>query len=227
VTAVRRWLRGAWELVGADLPIFSLAAVLVVGGGLLSAGVLLLPLWTGLLLMCAEKQAGRSPGLGQLAEGLLRFPAAFGVWAAYLLGSLPFVLASAALRQWLHVAREWGRGAGWVGLLIEVAGHVVVTTPLLLALPLIADRDLGGLEAMRHAWRRTRTILPLLFVSASVLTGLLLLGVFACGVGLVLTVPVAAGLQWLAYRELGVPSVGDWRPVSGGGKEGDQDAAES
>lgn len=202
MATVRRWLGEAWQLVGADLPVFSTAAFLCLASALFSGGLLAFPLWTGLLLMFADKRSGQPPTLRHLAEGISRFPATVGVWAVYLVASVPFVVLSTGVMGWLHTALGWGRGAGWVGLLIQVVGHIVVTTPLLLALPLIADRDVGGMEALRYSWRHSRTFLPRLFVLATVLALMLLLGVFACGLGIILTVPVAAGAQLLAYHEL-------------------------
>lgn len=203
---LRGWLTEAWELVGADLPVFSLAAFLTITGTLLSAWILAVPLTVGLCIMFLEKLQGHRPVLAHLAEGFSRFPAAVFVWGVYLLGLIPF----SAIHVAMYTA---GGGTSRWGLLAELIGHLVVATPLLLAAPLIAHRDLGGRAAVCASWRLVRTILPLAFVTVTVLSGLLLVGLFACGVGVILTLPVAVATVVLAYRDLAgvgpAPTSGD------------------
>ena len=57
-------------------------------------------------------------------------------------------------------------------------------------------------EALRLSWAQVRPRKTLM-LSATVLYALVLLaGFFACGVGVILTLPVVVGAQVLAYREL-------------------------
>lgn len=195
VARLRGWLAGAWELVGADLPIFSLAAFLTIAGTLLSAWILAAPLTVGLCVMFLEKLQGHRPQLSHLAEGLSRFPAAVFIWAVYLVGLIPFSAIHVGTYALTQGTSRWG-------LLAEAIGHLVVATPLLLAAPLVAHRDLGGREAVGASWRLVRTVLPLAFIMVSVLSLLLILGLFACGVGIILTLPVAVGTLVLAYRDI-------------------------
>lgn len=192
---LRSWLAGAWELVGADLPVFSLAAFLTIAGTLLSVWILVGPLTVGLCIMFLEKLQGRRPSLAHLAEGFSRFPAAVFVWGVYLVGLIPFSAIHWGIYMLMRRTSPWG-------LLVEAIGHLVVATPLLFAIPLVAHRELGGTEAVVASWRLVRPILPLALVTVGVLSLLLLLGLFACGVGIILTVPVAVGTVVLAYRAL-------------------------
>jgi uncharacterized membrane protein len=195
VASLRRWLAGAWDLVGADLAVFSLAAFLTIAGSLLSVWILAMPLTVGLCIMFLEKLQGNKPTLRHLAEGLSRFPAAVFTWAVYLVCLVPFSAAHVALYGLSHGANRWGTMA-------EVLGHLVVATPLLLTAPLIAHLDVGGREAVSLSWTRVRTILPLAFVTVTILSVLLVAGLFACGVGIIITLPVTVGALVLAYREL-------------------------
>ncbi len=192
---LRGWLSGAWDLVGADLPIFSLAAFLTIAGTLLSAWILAVPLTVGLCVMFLEKLQGRKPTLAHLAEGFSRFPAAVFVWGVYVVGLLPFGLIHAGINAAVGERAHWG-------LLAEAIGHLIIATPLLLVAPLIAHRELGGIEAVRTSWRLVRTQLPLAFVTMTVVSVLLVVGLFACGLGVILTVPVTVGTLVLAYRDL-------------------------
>lgn len=192
---VRGWLAASWDLVGADLPVFSIAAFLVIAGSLLTGCVLALPGLAGLCLMFLEKMNGRRPSLSQFGEALTRFPATIIVWIAYLLGGVPFLALHWYCRDILHLSSGWG-------VAVEFVGHFVVATPLFFAVPLVADRDLDGWEAVRLSWARARTILPTLLLAVIVYTAMLVLGLIACGVGIILTLPVVAGALMLAYRDL-------------------------
>jgi uncharacterized membrane protein len=190
------WLGEGWQLVGADLPVFSVAAFLAISLSLLSGFILALPLAAGLCIMFAEKLQGNKPSLSHLWEGLSsRFPATISIWMLYLVAALPFY----AVDIYLHTL-----GGAWakVGIGVDLAGLLLVATPLFFTVPLIADRDLSAQEALRLSWAQVRPRKTLM-LSATVLYALVLLaGFFACGVGVILTLPVVVGAQVLAYREL-------------------------
>jgi uncharacterized membrane protein len=191
-----RWLREGWELVGADLPMFTVAAFVAISLTLLSAFILALPLLVGLCIMFLEKLQGNRPTLAHLWEGFGRFPAAIVLWILYLLAGIPFMVGNA----WLAYGGGWGT---WAGVLIEGVGHVVLATPLLLAIPLIADRDISARDALRLSWGVTRARWGELLAATAVYTGMMLLGLVACLVGVMITLPVVAAALVLGYREMG------------------------
>lgn len=190
-----RWVKAGWELVGADLPVFTVAAFVAISLTLLSAFILGLPLLVGLCIMFLEKLQGNRPTLGHLWEGFGRFSAAIVLWILYLLAGIPFMVGNA----WLAYGGGWGT---WAGVLLEGAGHVLLATPLLLALPLIADRDISARDALRLSLTATRSRWGELLLAAIVYTAMVLMGVVACLVGVLLTLPVVAGAMILAYKEL-------------------------
>jgi len=193
---VRGWLREAWDLIGVDLPLFTMAAFLAIALSLLSAGILALPLGVGLCIMFLEKLHGRTPELKHLWEGITdHFPASIVVYMVYMLASVPFDVANFLLHT---------RPAPWptVGILIVWVGLWLIGTPLFFCLPLIADRDLSARDALRLSWARVR--LQPLAIFRDVIAGsvVALFGLFACGVGLVITLPLVMGALVLAYRDL-------------------------
>jgi uncharacterized membrane protein len=190
----RAWVAQAWDLMGADLPLFALAGFITVAASLLTAGLLSLPLLAGLCIMFLEKASHGQPSLAHLWEGFAHLPAALVIWVVYMLGCLPF--------DAIHTYALARGVPGW-GALSVLLGHCLVSAPLLLCVPLIADRDVGGLEALRISWARTRSAPVALLALAAMLTLLLLLGLVACGVGLAITAPLAAGATVMAYRDLG------------------------
>lgn len=193
---LRAWLREAWELIGADLPLFSAAAFLTIALSLFSAFILAFPLTVGLCLMLAEKLHGRRPELSLLWEGITQhFPAAIMIYMITMAAAVPFD----AVNYVLHL-----RPAPWptLGFVVVVLGAWLVSTPLFFALPLVADRDLSARDAISLSWTRFR-VKPLpVFATTAVCGVLLCLGVFACGVGIILTLPLVAGVLVLATRDL-------------------------
>lgn len=191
----RAWLAEAWTLVGADLPLFSLAACLVIALSLFSAFILALPLSVGLCIMFLEKMHGRQPQLSHLWEGITNhFPAAIVIWIAALLAAIPFHVTDLCL---------YGRSAPWptVGLAVVALGAWLISMPLYFALPLIADRNLSAREAVTLSWAQVRPRRWGIFGCVVASSLVLLLGAFACGLGLIITLPLVAGAQVLAYRD--------------------------
>jgi uncharacterized membrane protein len=196
VVRVRGWLAEAWNLVGADLPLFSLAAFLTITLSLLSAFILTCPLAVGLCLMFLEKMQGRPPRLSHLWEGATgHFPAALVIWMIFMAAAIPFDLTNFLLQ---------GQPAPWphLGVLVVLAGVWIVGAPLFFTLPLIADRDVGGAEAVKLSWALVRPR-RLSILACTVVYGLtLLFGVFACGLGIIITLPLVVGALVVAYRDL-------------------------
>ena len=193
---MRQWLAEAWDLVGADFPLFSVAAFLTVTLSAFSFFILALPLTVGLGIMFIEKMHGRQPQLSQLWEGLTsHFPAAIVIWILVMAAAIPFDLLNYYLRS---------QPAPWpaLGILSVGLGLWLIGAPLFFTLPLIADRDLSARDAIQLSWAQVRPRWPriLLYLALCGLT--LLFGVFACGVGLIITLPLAVGAQMLAYRDL-------------------------
>ncbi|MEI6503577.1 MAG: hypothetical protein WCP21_21405 [Armatimonadota bacterium] len=192
----RGWLSEAWALVGADLPVFAVAAFLTITGSLFTGFILALPMVAGLCLMFSEKLQGNRPELAQLWEGLSsRFPAAISIWIIMMLAAIPFD----GLNYYLHSLRgPWP----WVGVLAVFAGLWLVYTPLFFAIPLIADRDVSALTAIRLSWSQVRPRWGGIFFATALYSLVMMVGVLACGVGIILTLPVVVGAQMLAYHEL-------------------------
>lgn len=191
-----RWLREAWDLIGEDLPIFSVAAFLTISLSFLTAFIIALPLYAGLCIMLLEKLQGNKPTLGHLWEGLTsRFPAAISIWVVYMVVALPFDVVN----FYLH-----GLPAPWptLGIASVIIGLTVVSTPIFFCLPLIADRDLSAQDALRLSWSRVWPQWRVVLGAVSVCILMAMFGVFACGLGIIIVLPLIAAIQVLACREI-------------------------
>jgi hypothetical protein len=193
---VRGWLAEAWDLVGADLPVFAVAAFLTITASLFTAFILALPMVAGLCLMFSEKLQGNKPELAHLWEGLSsRFPAAISVWVIMMLAAIPFD----GINYYLHSLRgPWPD----IGVGVIFVGLWLVCTPLFFAIPLIADRDLSAMAAVRLSWSQVRPRWGGIFLATVVYSLVMMVGVLACGFGIIITLPLVVGAQMLAYREL-------------------------
>lgn len=214
---IRGWLSDAWNLIGRDLPVFSLAAFILIAGTLLSLFILTLPLVAGLCIMFSEKMQGNKPTIGHLWEGVSsRFPASITVWVGFLAVSLPAYTLSSYL-QYVKLS--------WLAAVMLALWSLFVWTPLFFVMPLIADRDLSAKEAMKLSWFKVRPQLGGIFACTVVYGIVTLFGAFACGLGLVITLPLVVGAQMLAYRDIiGDYAVPQMIPIKDPEmEEGDQD----
>jgi hypothetical protein len=192
---VRGWLAEAWDLVGADTPVFLLAAFLTISLSLLSLFILFLPLVSGLCIMFSEKLQGNKPELSHLWEGLSsRFPAAITIWIIYMIAAVPFDAVNFYLNS---VGGPWRA----VGMLVITIGLWALSLPLFFTLPIIADRDVSARDAIALSWAQVRPRWGGILAAEIVYTLVMVCGLLACGVGIIITLPIVVGAIMLAYRE--------------------------
>jgi hypothetical protein len=108
------------------------------------------------------------------------------------------------------VAGGAGGEAGIVGALVVVGlidlvvliAMVSFHTLLTFSLPLIADRNLGAIEAMklsaRAVWQNLAGVAGLVVVNM----GLMLLGMLTCGIGMYFLIPIMIAGNAVAYRRV-------------------------
>lgn len=94
-------------------------------------------------------------------------------------------------------------GAGVIlGLAVLIVPGVILALGWMFVQPLIVDRALGPVEAIQESWRLTRGEKGGLFLWMLVCVGLCLLGLMACGVGLLVAAPVCGLGTLLIYEDL-------------------------
>jgi hypothetical protein len=191
----RGWLTASWDLIGADLPVFAVAGFLTISVSLVTLFIMAMPLVTGLCIMFSEKLQGNKPQLAHLWEGAgSRFPAAISIWVVMMLAALPFDATNAYLHDM--------KGAlPTIGVVVVFLGLWLVSTPLFFCLPTIADRDVSARDALRLSWAQVRPRWGGILAAVIVYSIVMLFGIIACGVGIIITLPLVVGAQMLAYRE--------------------------
>lgn len=212
-------LKEGWALIKDQYWLF-LGIVLV---GMLIGGivpiVLLGPMMVGIYMCFFRKMRGETVEFGTLFKGFDYFSQ--GLIAA-LIQMIPMVVVMVPLYLiWLaFILTSMPRGGGrmdpdeaWtfmfaflgfelVFILIMIVVGIVVNIFFMFAFPLIADRGLPGLDAVKLSIKAGKAnfggILLLLLLNA----GLGILGVLACYVGVFFLMPISLAAYAVAYRRV-------------------------
>lgn len=200
----------AWELIKSDY--WLLFAIFLVGAliGGASMYVLLGAMMCGIFYCYIQKIDGKPVAFEGLFKGFSYFVPSLLVTIIIVIPLFilmaavygPFI-AAALMGSKLSSDELMGLIAG--SLLIDLIVAVVmicVHTLLFFAFPLIVDRNLSALEAMKTSARAVRQnlggVIGLIFVGA----GINFIGALACGIGAYFTVPIVVAGNMLAYRKV-------------------------
>ena len=205
-------LKEGWQLIKDQYWLFlgiTLVAMLV--GGAVPV-VLIGPMMVGLYMCLFAKMRGEPVEFGMLFKGFDYFVQ--GLVAAAI-QTLPVILIM-AVGQVIFVAftmiimpRERGEGMPavfFVGLAIFVLFAMIVSLVIhslfLFAYPLIVDRKLSGLDAIKVSYRAALQNLGGIIGLMLLMGGLGILGVLACYVGVFFVMPISFAAYAVAYRRV-------------------------
>ena len=208
-------LSEAWARVKPQYGVF--LGITVVGlllGGVAPLGILMGPMMCGIHLAYREQALGRPVTFDRLFKGfdhfLDSFIAALLMIGASLVITLPLVLvifvsafatAAGADRGGSGFALGGCLGLALGGLLLILAS-AFVSLLFAFSFPLIADRKLPGLEAVKLSFRAAWANLGGLAL-LTLLTALLnVAGLLCCYVGVFLILPVTLGAHWICYERV-------------------------
>lgn len=214
-------LKEGWQLIKDRYWLFlGITVVAMLVGGAVPV-VLIGPMMVGLYMCLFAKMRGEPIEFGMLFKGFDYFTQ--GLVAAAI-QTLPVILII-AVGQVIFVAftliiMPTERGAAlppvfWVALVLFVLFIMIVSLAVhslfLFAYPLIADRNLSGLEAIKLSYRAALQNLGGIIGLLLLISGLSILGVLACYVGAFLVMPISFAAYAVAYRRV-FPETG---PLSG------------
>lgn len=205
-------LKEGWQLIKDQYWLFlgiTLVAMLV--GGAVPV-VLIGPMMVGLYMCLFAKMRGEPVEFGMLFKGFDYFTQ--GLVAAAI-QTLPVILIMAVGVVIFAVLVMFGASAGGgdalpfvfsiggavFGLVASIAS-LIIHTFFLFAYPLIADRNLSGLEAIKLSYRAAMQNLGGIIGLILLITGLSILGVLACYVGAFLVMPISFAAYAVAYRKV-------------------------
>ncbi len=208
----------AWEITKRNLG-FLVALVLIVG--LLSVLFSLPATVMNVIAEMQKQQNGQDNVALKLFAGLWQIPA--NLFSIFLTCGQTMILIKLARGEQATLGELFGGGrfflrmvlcslifgiAVGIGFVLCIIPGIIVALALSpFAAALIAE-DLPGIEALSRAWELTKgnrlTLLVLVFASI----GIAILGFLACGVGLLVAVPLIAMMNTVAYlRMSGQPTV--------------------
>jgi hypothetical protein len=205
-------LKEGWQLIKDQYWLFlgiTLVAMLV--GGAVPV-VLIGPMMVGLYMCLFAKMRGEPVEFGMLFKGFDYFVQ--GLVAAAI-QTLPLILIM-AVGQVIFVAftmiimpRERGEAMPpvfFVALVVFVLFAMIVSLVIhslfLFAYPLIADRKLSGLDAIKLSYRAALQNLGGIIGLMLLMGGLGILGVLACYVGVFFVMPISFAAYAVAYRRV-------------------------
>ena len=204
-------VKEGWQLIKDQYWLFLGISLVAMLGGAVPV-VLIGPMMVGLYLCLFAKMRGEPVEFGMLFKGFDYFTQ--GLVAAAI-QTLPVILIM-AVGQVIFVAftliimpRERGDAMPpvfWVALVLFVLLAMIVSLAVhslfLFAYPLIADRNLSGLEAIKLSYRAALQNLGGIIGLILLISGLSILGVLACYVGAFLVMPISFASYAVAYRRV-------------------------
>jgi uncharacterized membrane protein len=210
-------IKEGWELIKDQYWLFfGLTIVTMLLGGAVPI-VLLGPMMVGLFLCLLEKRAGRPFEFGLLFKGFDHFVPGLVVTAIKVIPILVLMVPFYVIMFGTMMAtmprdhaspEEMSRfmasffGLEMVFVLTVMLISVCVEIFLMFGYPLIADRNLSGLEAVKLSIKAGKAnfggVLGLLLLNAL----FTFLGVFLCFVGAYLYLPISFASQMVAYRRV-------------------------
>ncbi len=90
----------------------------------------------------------------------------------------------------------------YLGILLCIIPGIIASLGLCMTQPLIVDKNMGGVDAMKRSWEVMKPQLGSVFVLGLVLTLLNAVGAIACFVGLFVTYPISIVAVALVYRDM-------------------------
>lgn len=205
-------VKEGWQLIKDQYWLFlGIAVVAMLVGGAVPV-VLIGPMMVGLYLCLFAKMRGEPVEFGMLFKGFDYFVQSL---VAAAIQTLPVILII-VVGQVIFVAFTMiilptRRGEAmppvfFVGLVLFVLFVMIISLAVhalfLFAYPLIADRNLPGLEAIKLSYRAALQNLGGIIGLLLLVCGMAILGVLACYVGAFLVMPISFASYAVAYRRV-------------------------
>jgi len=190
------WISKAWEIFTKSVGVHIVLALIVGLGSLLTIGILAGPLACGWLYIILRqlREPDYKPEIGDIGKGFEVFGQAF---VAHLL------VAAALVVLWIvmFVLSFVPLVGSLLGFVVVLAGALLVSTVVLFVDLLIIDRRMEAVEAIKASIEKVKPEFWGFFgfaVLASVIAGA---GIIGCGIGTLVTVPVATIAIAIAYQD--------------------------
>lgn len=212
------YVQEAWVRVKGQYGLF--LGVTVVGmliGGAVPLGILLGPMLCGIYLCYRNQALGKPVAFDQLFKGFDHFGEAFIasllMVVAGMVVAIPMMLilffgifATAVTGAMGHgaegVAPFMGCAAFGLFFLVIMLLSALISVLFTFSFPLILDRNLKGLDAVKLSFHAAKANLGGLILLALVNGLLSFAGLLCCYVGALLVLPITIGTHWICYERV-------------------------
>ncbi len=193
-----------WLWVGVCFVAFLLAA-------LVPFYILLGPAVIGVASMFRRQDRGLPLEFGQMFRGFDYFtqslPAALLLMAStLLLAAVVYVPAMIVLFATMSANDGEPAAIAVVGIILAalfmMVASFVIQSGFTLSFPLVFDRDLAGMKAVREGWKAFLANKGTVLLYGLVAGVAVMIGALACYVGVIFVLPIVAGGHWELYRSL-------------------------
>ncbi|MDD5678454.1 MAG: hypothetical protein PHW60_10755 [Kiritimatiellae bacterium] len=183
------WIQQGWELYKANIGVWIVASLLAVLISLATAAILSGPMMAGLVWMALAlvDRKEPKPQIGDVFKGF-----------DYFLQSFLFFLVWGIIMLAISVISL----IPCIGTLVVIAISIVLHTALMFGLFLIVDKKMDFWPASMLS---LNTVKPNFFPFLGLLVVAMLIGhvgAIACGIGLIVTMPIAVCILAVAYRNV-------------------------
>ena len=134
-----------------------------------------------------------------IVAGIMRFSLNVARGAPYAFGDL---FSGAPYFVSVLVANFVSGLAIGIGMLFLIVPGVILMLGLSMTLPLVIDRGLGPIEALQESWKLTDGQKANIFIFGLIAFGLCIAGACACGVGILLVLPILYIAHMYIYLKL-------------------------
>jgi hypothetical protein len=197
VTADIGLLIGGYFVVSVILLI---SCVTVIGPFILAG-----PLFFGYFRVADKRLRGEAAVFDELFSGFQEFGRSFLVGLLWVLVWVAAMVAVGVVSVVLHLLPCIGTV---LSALLGLVVGVFVTAMTLFVFPIAALTNTEPMEAVTRSIKFCFDQLAPTVMLALLLFGLVLVGAVCCGVGVLVTVPMAMVIQVIAYREFYLPKAG-------------------
>lgn len=207
VFGLKPWLAQGWRIVSDDLRRFVAADILLIALSAVSLMVCFSALHAGLYDMALKRFRGEvQENLGVVA-GFRYFGRALGLYLVLFVIGLPLgVVAMLGLVALLIVFQARPEVqllsllSTWFFWIVVSLGMALPGAAAFFAMPLIVERDMGAMEAVKASWALTRSDY-FSYLGMTIVFGFLsALGGVICWIGLVITLPILPAAQVCVYK---------------------------
>ncbi|MCB1070935.1 MAG: hypothetical protein H7A43_01105 [Verrucomicrobia bacterium] len=184
------WIQQGFDIYKANLPILILVSLIALVISIASVGILVGPMMAGMIVISLRlfDQVEPRPEVGALFEG-------FNVFVPSLLYYLAMMVASIVLTIVLNLLP-------CIGTLLSVFATSALQAITIFALPYIVEKKVDAVTAIKASIEQVKPAFWPMLGFTLVIGILSSLGGLACGIGMVVTMPLYFTSLAAAYRDV-------------------------